>query len=98
MNIFFKVYTIKSVHVLSLHAQMVFKFLACLVHQINIKFLLPSLKTLTNTKSCSESRIKFMFRLSIALIGRFILVYIHSWLSEQLLKAQAAIRKPEQAL
>jgi hypothetical protein len=53
--------------------------------------LLASLKSLTNSKSCSESRIKFLFRLSFALIGHFFLVYIHSQLSE-------AIRKPEQAL
>jgi hypothetical protein len=78
---------------------MVFKFLACLVlEKINMKFLLASLKSLTNCKSCSESRIKFLFRLSFAIIGHFFLVYIHSQLSEQLLKAQAAIRKPEQAL
>ncbi len=56
---------------------------------------------------CSESRIRFLFRLSFAFIGRFILVYIHSRLLEQfsesqavsqLLKPQAAIRKPQQAL
>jgi hypothetical protein len=28
-----------------------------------MKFLLASLKTLTNSKCCSESRIKFLFRL-----------------------------------
>jgi hypothetical protein len=68
---------------------MVFKFLACLVlEKIKMKFLLASLKTLTNSKSCSESRIKFLFRLSFALIGRFILVYIHSRLSEQFSKSQ----------
>jgi hypothetical protein len=75
-----------------------------------MKFLFASLKTLTNSKSCSESRIKFMFRLSFTLIGKFLLVYStftdgfrnnfqnHRRVSEQLLKAQAAIRKPEQAL
>ncbi len=53
---------------------------------------------------------KILFRLSFALIGQFFLVYIHSRLSEQfsesqvgfwiwtVLEAQAAIRKPEQAL
>jgi hypothetical protein len=48
-----------------------------------VKFLLASLKTLTGTssKSCSESRIKVLFRLSFALIGQFFLVYIHSLLS-----------------
>jgi hypothetical protein len=32
-----------------------------------MKVLLASLKTLTNSKSCFESRIKFLFRLSFAL-------------------------------
>jgi hypothetical protein len=73
-----------------------------------MKCLLASLKRLTDSKSCSESSIQFLFRLSFDLIGQFFLVYIHSWLSEQfsesqavsqqLLKAQAAIRKPEKAL
>jgi hypothetical protein len=59
--------------VLSVQAQMVFKFLACLVQEkINMKFLLASLKTLTDSETCSESRIKFLFRLSL-----------HSRLSEQ---------------
>jgi hypothetical protein len=49
-----------------------------------MKFLLASLKRLTNSKSCSASRIKFLFRLSFALIGPLFLVYIHSRLSEQL--------------
>jgi hypothetical protein len=63
----------------------------------------------TNSKSCSESRIKFLFRLSFALNGQFFPVYqVHTFLagiwnnfqnhrrvSEQLLKPQAAIRKPE---
>ncbi len=43
--------------------------------QINIKFLIASLKTLTNSKNCSESCIKFLQQLSFALIG-------HSQLSE----------------
>jgi hypothetical protein len=50
-----------------------------------MKFLLASLKTLTNSSSCSESRIKFTFRLSFVLGGQFFLVYIHSRLSEQFL-------------
>jgi hypothetical protein len=33
--------------------------------------------------------VKFLFRLSFALIGRFILVYIHSKLSEQFSESQA---------
>jgi hypothetical protein len=41
------------------------------------------LKTLTNSKKISESRIKFPFRLSLDLIGQFFPVYIHSRLSEQ---------------
>jgi hypothetical protein len=50
-----------------------------------MKILLASLKTLVNSKHCSVSRIKFLFRLSFALIGRFFLVYeyIHTWLSDQ---------------
>jgi hypothetical protein len=35
-----------------------------------MKFLLASLKTLTKSKNYSESRIKFLFRLSFALIGK----------------------------
>jgi hypothetical protein len=62
---------------------MVFKCVACLVLE----------KTLTNSKSCSERRIKFLFRLSFALIGQFILVYIHSWLSETFSESQAPCRK-----
>jgi hypothetical protein len=54
-----------------------------------MKFLLASLKTLTNSKSCSESRIKFLFMLSFALIGQFSLVYIHFRLSEQFSESQA---------
>ncbi len=67
-----------------------FRFLACLVLEKNLnEVLLASLETLTNFKSCSESRIKFLFRLSFALIGRFILVFIHSWLLEQFSESQA---------
>jgi hypothetical protein len=36
-----------------------------------MKFLLASWKTVTNSKNCSESRIKFLVRLSFALIGLF---------------------------
>ncbi len=71
---FFRAFKIKSV--LSVHAQMVFKFLVCLVQEkITMKFLLASLKTLTNSKNCSESRIKYLFRLSFALIGQLFPVY-----------------------
>jgi hypothetical protein len=52
--------------------------------------LLASLKTLTNSKSFSESYIKFLFPLlSFALIGQLFLVYIHSRLSEQFSESQA---------
>jgi hypothetical protein len=54
-----------------------------------MKFLLASLKTLTNSKNCSKSRIKFMFRLSFPLIGQYFLVYIHSRLLEQFSESQA---------
>ena len=54
-----------------------------------MKFLLAFLKTLTNSKSCFESRIKFLFRLSFALFDQFFLVYIHSRLSEQFPESQA---------
>jgi hypothetical protein len=71
-----------------------------------MKFLLASLKKLAGSQNCSESRIKFLLRLSFALIGQFFPVYIHSrrnniqdhrQVTEQLLETQAAItiRKPE---
>jgi hypothetical protein len=71
-----------------------------------MKYLLASLKTFTNSKKCSVSRIKFLFWLSFPLIGvhcTFIAGFRnnfqdHSRVTEQLLETQAAIRKPEQAL
>jgi hypothetical protein len=51
--------------------------------------LIASLKTFTNSKNCSASRIKVLFWLSFALIGRFFPVYIHSRLSEQFSGLQA---------
>jgi hypothetical protein len=46
--------------VISVHAQMVFKFkLTLLKRKINIKFFLASLKTLINSTDCSESRINW---------------------------------------
>jgi hypothetical protein len=51
--------------------------------------LLASLKTLTNSKNCLVSRIKFLLGLSFALIGRFFPVYVHSRLSEQFSGSQA---------
>ncbi len=65
---------------------MVFKFLACWVlRKIKIKFLLASLKTLTNSKSCSENRRKFLFRLCShwSIYSSVHDEYIHSRLSEQ---------------
>jgi hypothetical protein len=52
-----------------------------------VKFLLACLKTLSNFKSCSE--IFVQFRLSIALIGQFFLVYFLSRFSEQFSLLQA---------
>ncbi len=73
-----------------------------------MEFLLASLKTLTNSKNWSESRIKFLFWPSFVFIGQLFSVYIHSSfltnfqdhrrVTEQLLETQVAIRKPEQAL
>jgi hypothetical protein len=54
-----------------------------------MKFILASLKTLTYSKNSAVSRIKFLFCLSFAFIGRFCPVNIHSGLSEQYLGSQA---------
>jgi hypothetical protein len=76
---------------------MVFTIFSCLfVKKSKVKFLLASLKPLTNSKSCSESRITFLFRLSFALLsvqGTCIAGFRnnfqnHRRVSEQLLKAQ----------
>ncbi len=106
MNIFWNAYKMKSV--LSVHAQIVFKFLACPVQDKNkFKFSACFFETLTKFKTYFESLIKILFRLSFALIARFSPVYIHAGFrnniqdhgrsSKQLLESQAAIRKPEQA-
>jgi hypothetical protein len=72
-----------------------------------MKLFLASMKTLTNSKNCSESHIKFLFRLSFALADFFQCTCIagfrnnfqdHMRVMEQLLETLAAIRKPEQAL
>jgi hypothetical protein len=68
---------------------MVLKFLACLVLEKNQYELFACFCENTYAKSCSESHIKFMFRLSFALIGQFFLVYIQSRLSEQFSESQA---------
>jgi hypothetical protein len=52
-------------------------FPALFKRKLNINFLLVSLKTFTFFKNCSKSHIKFLFRLSFTLIGRFSPVYIH---------------------
>ncbi len=104
---FLKAYIIKSV--LSVHAPIVFKYQPTQFNRkINMKFLLVSLKTLTNSKNRSESRIKFLFWLSLALIGRFFqCTFIagfrnnfqdHRRVTEQLLDTHTAIRKPVKAL
>jgi hypothetical protein len=59
-----------------------------------MKFLLASLKILISCKSCSESRIIFLLRLSFALIDKFFLIYIHSWFSEQFSESQAVSTTP----
>jgi hypothetical protein len=74
-----------------------------------MKLLLASLKTPTNSKYCSKSRIRLLFKLYFAFINRFspfqstVMAGFrnrfqeYSWLSEQLLESQAVIGKPEQA-
>jgi hypothetical protein len=54
-----------------------------------MKFLLASLQTLPDSENCSESRIKFLFRLSFALIGQCFSNVFHSQLSEQFSGSQA---------
>jgi hypothetical protein len=51
---------------------------------------LASLKTLTNFNNCSVSRIRFLFRQSLALIGQFSRLYIPVQLSELFSESQAA--------
>jgi hypothetical protein len=58
-----KVYKIKSV--LSLHA------LGLLRKIIKTKILIASVKTLTNSETCTLSRIKILPRLTISVIGQF---------------------------
>jgi hypothetical protein len=57
-----------------------------------MKFLLAFLRTLTNYKNYSESRVS---PLTFVLIGRFLSAYIHSRLSKQFSGSQAV---PEQLL
>ncbi len=71
---------------------------------VNIKFLLASLKTCFNSKYCSKSHIKFLLWLSSLLLvdffqGTFMAGFRNNFqaLSMQLLVSQAAIGKLEQA-
>jgi hypothetical protein len=68
-----------SVHVLCADG---FQFLACLVKEKYKEGFSFLLNILTNSKYCFESRIKFLFRLSYALTGRFFPVYINGLLEK----------------
>ncbi len=50
---------------------------ALLKRKINVKFLLASLKTITNSKRPKDAT-KFLFRLSFSVIGRFYSLYLQS--------------------
>jgi hypothetical protein len=74
-----------------------------------MEFLFASLKTLTDSENCSESRIKFLFPgfPLPSLVNFFQCTFIagfrnnfqdHRRVTEQLLETQAAIRKPEKTL
>jgi hypothetical protein len=102
-KIFLKDFKIKS----ELSAHVVFNFLACLVKEkIKYQFLLGSLTTtLTNSKDCSESRVKISVSAFLLSLIHFLQCTVDSWpiseqfqdhrrLSEQLLESQAAIGKP----
>jgi hypothetical protein len=69
---------------------MFFKVLACLILERNQYEVFACFFENTNSKSCSESSIKFLFRLSLALIGQF-LEYIQSRLSEQFSESQSGL-------
>jgi hypothetical protein len=71
MNNLFNAYKIKSV--LSLHAPVVSKvfFRSLLKKILNTKILLASMKTLTDTETCAESRHRILPRLTISVIGWF---------------------------
>jgi hypothetical protein len=49
---------------------------------INIKILLASLKTPTNSKDFTESRIRILFQLPLSFTGRFSLVPNPYWMQE----------------
>ena len=67
MDNFFKVSQITSV--LSLHAPVVFKLFGLPVEE-NINTI-ASLKPITNSENCTESRIRILLRLTISVIGWF---------------------------
>jgi hypothetical protein len=73
--IFFKASTIESV--LSVHAEIVFKFTGCLFKEqkINIMFLLDSLKHLLILNMLPKAESKFLSQLFFSVIGRFCLCF-----------------------
>jgi hypothetical protein len=65
MNILLKVYTIKLV--LSAHTPMYLTLLVFLIEEL--KIVLASVKTLTNSKICTDSRIRISIRLDDSFNG-----------------------------
>ncbi len=64
-----------------------------------MKFLLASLKTFTNSKSCSGFPLLSLVNFLVYIENRLLKIFQkHRQVLEQLLKAEPAIRKPEQAL
>ncbi len=61
-----------------------------------MKMLLSSLKTLTNSEDCSESRIKISVSASFPAIGRFSTVYKPYWMQENSRKCTCHWRLSEQ--
>ncbi len=81
---------IKFKSVLSLHVQLVFTFLACLVlDKKSMKILLPSLKTLLILKVVPKAASNFWSGFPLLSLVNFFLVYIHSRFSEQFSESQA---------
>jgi hypothetical protein len=65
--------------VLYIHAQMVFKYFACLVQEkIKMKFLLASVKTLLNLEIVPKATLNFCSGFPFSLTGRFFPLYIRS--------------------
>jgi hypothetical protein len=103
-------YVIKSFPVLSVHEQMVFKFLACLVYEKNKhRFLFASLKSLTTSKNKPHQIFIPSCLLPACLLSRWsIFSSVHNGrlseqvsgsqaFSEQLYQSHAALGRPEQA-